>query len=112
MDPPIEGEDIITISGSPHIAGTSRGSQKRYVNELKTRDGTPHIPDPRAPKSQRIESQPITFTEDDALHVQFLHNDLMVITVHITNRRVHGALINNGSSCNVFLQSDPGEGRS
>ena len=50
MLPLIVGEDIITIAGGPHLAGTSRGSQKRYVNKLKTHDGTQHIPETRAPK--------------------------------------------------------------
>ena len=50
MPPPILGEDVITIAGGPHFAGTSRGSQKRYVNELKTHDGSGYIPEPGAPK--------------------------------------------------------------
>ena len=89
MPPPIEGDDIITIAGGPHLAGTSRGSQKCYVNELKMHDGTPHVPEPRAPKHQRVESQPITFTKEDVEHVQFPHNDPLVITVQVANRRVH-----------------------
>lgn len=63
-------------SRGPHIAGTSRGSHKCYVNELKTHDGAPHV--------------------------QFPHNDPFVITVQIANRRVHRALIDNGSSVNVL----------
>ena len=81
MPPPIEGKDIITIAGGPHLAGTSRGSQKCYVNELKMHDGTQHVLELRAPKHQRVESQPITFTEEDVEHVQFPHNDPLVITV-------------------------------
>lgn len=86
---PLEGEDIIKISGGPHLARTSRGSKKRYVNEIKTHDGTPHVPEPRAPKHQRVESQPITFTEEDVEHVQFPHNDPLVITVQVANKRLH-----------------------
>ena len=63
MPPPIEGADIITISGGPHPAGTSRNAQKRYVNELKKSDGSLHVPEARAPKQQKVESLPITFTE-------------------------------------------------
>ena len=56
MPPPILREDVVTIAGGPHFAGTSRGSQKRYVNELKNNDDSEHVPEPRAPKSQKVES--------------------------------------------------------
>ena len=71
------------------MARTSRGSQKRYVNELKTHDRAPHVPEPRAPKSQKMESQPITFTEEDASHVKFPHNDPLGITIQFADGRVH-----------------------
>ena len=92
----------MTIAGGPHPAGTSRNSQKWYVNELKTSDGTPYVPEPRAPKLQRVESQPITFMEKDAVHVQFPHHDPLVITVQVANRRIHRALVDNGSSMNIM----------
>ena len=79
--PPIDGEDVITILGGPHLAESGKNAQKRYVNELKTGDKSPYEPEPRAPKCQKIESQPITFTEDDVFHVQFPHNDPLVITL-------------------------------
>lgn len=87
------------------MAETIRGSQKRYLNELKTHDGAPYFPEPRAPKSQRVESQSITFTEEDVAHVQFLHNDPLVIIFQIANRRVHRALVNNGSSINILYKT-------
>lgn len=89
MPTPIERVDIVTIAGGPHPPRTSRNSQKWYVNELKTSDGTPHVPKPRAPKHERVESLHITFTEEDASLVQFFHHDPLVITVHVANRRIH-----------------------
>ena len=77
----------------------------RYVSELKTNEGVPHITELRAPKSQRVESQPITFTKEDAAHVQFPHNDPLVVTIQVANRRVHRALIDNRSSINVLYKA-------
>ena len=89
MPTPIKGADIVTIAGGPHPAGMSCNSQKRYVNQLKTSDGTPYVPEPRAPKHQRVESQPITLTEEDANPVHFSHHDTLVIIVQVANRRIH-----------------------
>ena len=93
------------ISGGPHLAGTSRGAQKRYVNELKAHNGEEFIPEQRLPKQQRLEKQPIIFTEDDAGHVQFPHNDPLVVAVQLANRRVRRVLIDNGSSVNLLFRS-------
>ena len=74
------------------------------MNELKTSDGSPHIPEARALKQQKIESLPITFTEDDASHVQFPHHDPLVITIQVANRRIHRAFVDNGSSVNIMFK--------
>ena len=44
VPPPVVGGEISTISGGPHMAGTSRGAQKRYVNEIKAHNGEEFIP--------------------------------------------------------------------
>ncbi|PTY82362.1 hypothetical protein, partial [Heyndrickxia sporothermodurans] len=94
----------MTIAGGPHPAGTSRNAQKHYVNELKTSDGTPHVPEPRAPNHHRVESLQITFTEEDASHVPFPHHYPLLITIHVANRRIHRAFVDNGSSVNIMYK--------
>lgn len=102
----IEGDDIVTIAGGPHPAGTSRNALKRYIDELKTHDRTPYVPEPRAPNSQRVESHPVTFTKDDASHVRFPNNDPFIVTLLIANRRVHRILVDTGSSINVMYKAN------
>ena len=52
VPPPVIGGEISTISGGPHLAGASRGAQKRYINELKAHNGVEFVPEQRLPKQQ------------------------------------------------------------
>ena len=51
MPLPIKGEDIVTIAGGLHPAGTSQNTLKRYINELKTNEWTPYVLEPRSSKA-------------------------------------------------------------
>ncbi|XP_062089146.1 uncharacterized protein LOC133795707 [Humulus lupulus] len=42
---------------------------------------------------------------EDISHIEFLHNDLLVITVQLANRRVRRIIIESGSSVNVLFRS-------
>ena len=63
------------------------------------------MPEPRAPISKRVESHSVTFAEDDASHMQFPHNDLLVVTLQIANCRVQKILVDTRSSVNVMYKA-------
>ena len=52
-------------------------------------------------------SRLVTFSEDDAYAVHFLHNDALIIIMHIGNCRVSRILVDNGSSVNILYGSAP-----
>ena len=47
----------------------------------------------RPMKVFKHENEPITFIEEDSRQVHFPYNDLLVITIQITNMKAHRTLI-------------------
>lgn len=53
----------------------------------------------------RMMDIPITFTEEDARHVHFSHNDTLVVEAHIANKTVSQILVDNKISMNIMFKS-------
>lgn len=48
----------------------------------------------------------ITFIEENAEGVQFLHNDIVVISLNVENYNMHRILIDNGSLVDILYYDD------
>lgn len=58
--------------------------------------------DQRPTQSAKSEHDNITFTEEDAYHVSFPHNDALVTTAMVGNLNVHKILVDNWSVADIF----------
>ena len=94
--PPLQPEPVDftldTICGGPHLAGDSNKARERYARTLRHEleaASTSEVMtvEERPSKKPRYESESLTFTEEDAKHVRYPHNDPLVMTVQIANRR-------------------------
>ena len=56
----------------------------------------------RPPKAARMESDILSFSEEDAQGVAMLHDDALVVTLTVANHVIHRILVNNGSSTDIL----------
>lgn len=89
----------IALTSQTCIASpTSRKGQSHTIE--KREDDNWGYPQPK--KLAKRHAAPIVFSKEDDNGVQFLHDDVMVITLNIRNYDIHYILINNRSLANVL----------
>ncbi|XP_058092147.1 uncharacterized protein LOC131238038 [Magnolia sinica] len=95
-----EPTEIRTIFG-----GLSGGGDSNRARKAHSRKSDPehyvHLTE-RPSKELRVSPCNLTFTEEDAHGIQHPHNDALVVTMTIANRKVYCILVNTGSSADVI----------
>ncbi|CAL0328659.1 unnamed protein product [Lupinus luteus] len=90
--------DINTISGGFAAWGTSRSAQKRYVREVM------HVSARSSHHEHHNTSPPITFDDRDYEGVVRGHDDPLVITAKLNNKKVSRLFVDQGSSADIIFQ--------
>ncbi|XP_019432841.1 PREDICTED: uncharacterized protein LOC109339779 [Lupinus angustifolius] len=91
--------DINTISGGFAAGGTSRTAQKKYVREVM------HVAARNSQQRQSYRSPPpITFDDRDYEGVVRGHDDPLVITAKLNNKKVSRLFIDQDSSADIIFQ--------
>ncbi|XP_019462944.1 PREDICTED: uncharacterized protein LOC109361867 [Lupinus angustifolius] len=96
---PMSPVDINTISGGFVAGGTSKAAQKKYMQEVM------HVAARSSQQSQSYRSAPpITFDDRDYEGVVRGHDDPLVITAKLNNKKVSRLFIDQGSSADLIFQ--------
>ena len=95
---------IHTISEGPTLARISNSSRKNHARKIpRLNTGNEVLKVSKGSRDSSCSTM-IIFTEEDVYNTVQPHDDLMVISVQITNCRVHRVLIDTGSSVDILFK--------
>ena len=77
--------------------GSSKKAQKTYLRMVQNIQLTGSVP-----KIARRQSPIIGFSKEDARRLHHLHDDALVVSIHVGNYNVHRMLVDNGSSADIL----------
>jgi hypothetical protein len=92
--------DINTIAGGFAGGGESSSAQRSHARSLASGEVLSFV---TPSKSQKRETQPIVFTDEDLQGVTFPHDDTLVVTLLISNYNVHKVLIDTGRLADILF---------
>jgi hypothetical protein len=95
--PPVNARVINYIAGGSEVCGTSYSAAKRNAKEAKLERG-----DKPQRTSSILDTQIISFENEDLETIQDPHQDSLVVSLHVANHLVRRILIDNGSSVNII----------
>ncbi|XP_058106240.1 uncharacterized protein LOC131249447 [Magnolia sinica] len=95
-------EEIRTIVDGPRGRGDSNNAWKSHVKSI-SRPESEILIIARPSKEKKKEKYCISFTDEDARRIHHPHDDALVITLTIANRRVFHIIIDTGSSTDVLF---------
>ena len=85
------------IVGGTAAAGSSKKAHKTYLRMVQNVQLTRTVP-----KIARREGPIIRFSEEDARHLHYPHDDALVVSIQVGDYNMHRVLVDNGSSANIL----------
>lgn len=90
------------------MAGQSSESREKYVktlrHEMATVSNYLNVEEKPSRRPRQVE-EVVSFTEEDAKHVRFPHNDPLIVTMKIANMKVKRCLVDTGISMDIIYKS-------
>ena len=99
----VGGAPIRTIFGGLAGGGDSNKARKAYVREVRATPGALLVNLVGKPlKETRMEYNTMTFIEEEGRMIHQPHDDALVISITLANRKVFRVLVDNGSSADIL----------